>query len=340
MRVRNAKAKGKRVTKVGFAISNQQKPAQPTKFIFAFCLFGFLPMSLLHSLSSLWTDPPPALAFELSEAGVAMARTGKAPDFDFRPLESGVLSVSPLRDNIIDADKLAAAVRSMVPANGNRKRREAALILPDSCVRVSILDFDSFPSDAKEQLSLVRFRMKKSVPYDVDSAMLSYHAQNAGGNGKKVDVVVAVAPLEIISRYEAPFRAAAIEPGLVTLSALASLELIHEPGTVVVAKLSGRMLTIMVVSSGVLKLVRSLELSHPGIPEIASDLYPTFVYTEDNLGVKVEKLLLAGFGEMAAEAKHQFARELNLPVDVIRAAAGVAGENSLGLVGYLKSLAA
>jgi len=169
--------------------------------------------------------------------------------------------------------------------------------------------------------------------------MLSYQAQ-AGGNGKKVDVVVAVAPLEIISRYEAPFRAAAIEPGFVTLSALASLELIHETGTVVVAKLSGRILTILVVCSGVLKLVRSLEMTSLGIPEIASDLYPTFVYTEDNLGVKAEKLLLAGFGVMATEAQSLFSRELHLPVDLVQGVSGAAGENSLGLAGYLKSLAA
>ncbi len=153
-------------------------------------------------------------------------------------------------------------------------------------------------------------------------------------------MVVAVAPLEIISRYEAPFRAAAIEPGFVTTSALAALELVHETGTVVVAKLSGRMLTILVVSSGVLKLVRSLELTEPGIAEIAADLYPTFVYIEDNLGAKAEKLLLAGFGRLAAEARDQFARELHLPVELIRAGVGVAGENNLGLLGYLQSLAA
>jgi hypothetical protein len=94
-----------------------------------------------------------------------------------------------------------------------------------------------------------------------------------------------------------------------------------------------------VVCSGVLKLVRSLDLTNPGIPDIAADLYPTFVYTEDNLGGKAEKLLLAGFGAMAAEAQDQFSRDLHLPVDLVRTGAGVAGENSLGLVGYLKSLA-
>src|SRR5712692_7387990 len=124
-------------------------------------------------LAALWRDPPPAFAFELSEAGIAMARTGKEPDFDFRPLDAGIISVSPLRDNILEPEKLASTVRGMVPPNGSRKRRDAALILPDSSVRVSVLDFDSFPTDAKEQLSLVRFRIKKGVPYDVESAILS-----------------------------------------------------------------------------------------------------------------------------------------------------------------------
>ena len=292
------------------------------------------------TLSSLWRDPPPALVFELSEAGIAMSRTGRERGFDFRPLEPGIISVSPLRDNILEPEKLAAAVRGMVPPNGGRRRRDAALILPDSCARVSVLDFDDFPSDAKEQLSLVRFRLKKSVPYEVESAALSYQAQASTGNGKKFDVVVAVAPADIIARYEAPFRSAAIEPGLVTTSALAALELVKENGTVVVAKLSGRMLTILVVSSGVLKLVRSLELTEPGTAEIAVDLYPTLVYIEDTLTAKAEKLLLAGFGRLAAEARDQFASELRLPVDLVHASAGVAGENSLGLAGYLQSLGA
>ena len=79
-----------------------------------------------------------------------------------------------------------------------------------------MLDFDSFPTDAKEQLSLVRFRLKRSVPFDVESAAVSYCAQPAAD--KKVDVVVVMAPLEIVARYEAPFRAAGMNPGLVTTS--------------------------------------------------------------------------------------------------------------------------
>ena len=297
-------------------------------------------MGLLHSVSALWRDPPPPLAFELSESGIAMARTGKNPEFDFRPLDPGIVSVSPLRDNILDPEKFASAVRALVPQNGGRRRRNAALILPDACARVWVLDFDNFPSDASEQLSLVQFRLKKSVPYDVESAALSYYAQEPAGKKKKYDVVVAVAPMEIVSRYEAPFRALAIEPGYVTTSALAALDLVNATGTVAVAKLSGRMLTILVISSGLLKLVRSLELSDPGVAEIGADLYPTFVYIEDQLGEKAEKLLLAGFGRFGAEARDQFTRELQLPVELIHSSVGVAGDYNLGLLGYLQSFIA
>ena len=292
------------------------------------------------SLSALWRDPPPAFAFELSEAGIAMARTGRAPEIGFLPLDPGTVSVSPLRDNILEPEKFAAAVRGLVPQTNSRRRRSAALMLPDACARVWVLDFDDFPSDAKEQLSLIRFRMKKSLPYDVESAALSYHVQGPAGKTRKYDVVVAVAPAEIVSRYEAPFRALGIEPGFVTISALAALDLVRRQGTLAVAKLSGRMLTILVVSSGALKLVRSLELTDAGLAEIAADLYPTFVYIEDQLGEKAEQLLLAGFGRFGAEAREQFARELQLPVELIHSGVGVVGDHNLGLLGYLQSFAA
>ncbi len=51
-----------------------------------------------------------------------------------------------------------------------RKRRDVALILPDFSARISVLDFDQFPTDPKEQASLIRFRLKRSVPFDVESA--------------------------------------------------------------------------------------------------------------------------------------------------------------------------
>ena len=158
------------------------------------------------------------------------------------------------------------------------------------------------------------------------------------GEGKKFDVIVVVAPLEVVSRYEAPFRAAGMNPGLVTTSSLAVLNLIDDPGVTVVAKVSGHALTVMVLNHGRLKLVRCLEIAGNDITEIAADLYPTFVYIEDNLGAKAERLLLCGFGERLETARQQFQHELGVEVQPVRSPLGPPNESNAGLLGYLRSL--
>jgi type IV pilus assembly protein PilM len=228
-------------------------------------------------------------------------------------------------------------VRSLAGTQAARKRRDVALILPDFSARISVLDFDLFPKDPKEQASLIRFRLKRSVPFDVESAVVSYWAQN--GEKGKTDVVVVMAPLEIVSRYESPFRTAGMNPGMVTTSCLAALELAPEAGLSVLAKLSGRVLTVVVRDKIQLKLVRCLELPSTDLEDVAAVLAPTFVYIEDNVGRRAERLLLCGFGAATAEAESRFAEELDVEVEPLRSPLGVPGENNAGLLGYLRSIA-
>ena len=63
-----------------------------------------------------------------------------------------------------------------------------------------------------------------------------------------------------------------------------------------VAKITGRALSLLVRDKGTLKLVRCLELPSAELEDITAVLVPTFVYMEDNLGGRAEKLLLCGFG--------------------------------------------
>src|SRR5579862_7490770 len=121
-------------------------------------------MKIPAPIAALLQEPPPVMAFELSEAGIAMARMGAKTELDFRPLRPGVLSISPLKDNVMMPDELSIAVRELAAHNGKSKRRDAVVILPDYCTRIAVLDFDSLPSDSKEQATLVRFRIRKSVP--------------------------------------------------------------------------------------------------------------------------------------------------------------------------------
>jgi len=290
---------------------------------------------LLDSVKRILMDPPPSMAFEISEAGLAAARIGARAELDFVPLKAGTLTISPLHENVTDAEDFTQAVRKLSSAAS--RKHDVALILPDYCTRTSVLDFDSFPSDAKEQLALIRFRSKRAVPFDVESAALSYWAQPS--LHKRIDVVVVMTPVEVVTRYEAPFRELGLHPGLVTTSALAALELAPENGLSVMAKLSGRVLTVLVREKSVLKLVRCLEMPSASLEDIAGVLAPTLVYVEDNLGGRAAQLLLCGFGPRSGEAEQRFAQEFQVPVELVRSALASPGENDAGLLGYLKSVA-
>jgi len=292
---------------------------------------------ILDHLKSVLQDPPPSLAFEISESGIAVAKIGSKAELDFQPLKPGTLSISPLKENIVDPDDFADAVRQLTASQNPRKRKDVALILPDFSTRITVLDFDNFPSDAKEQLALIKFRLKRSVPFDVETAAISYFPQTSAA--KKMDVVVVVTPFEIVARYEAPFRAVGMNPGLVTMSGLAALELAPEAGLTVTAKLTGHVLTVLVRQKNVLKLVRCLELPSPDLEDVAGVLLPTFVYVEDNLGGRAERLMLCGFGQGTTAAQHRFEADLGVEVEPLRSTLGMPGEHDAGLLGYLRSIA-
>ncbi|MBM3747123.1 MAG: hypothetical protein FJW34_15150 [Acidobacteria bacterium] len=284
-------------------------------------------------LARLLKDPPPGYVFELSEAGIAMGRTTRPPQFGFRPLEPDVLAISPVRDNVLRLEALTAEVQALAAAPESRKRQGVVVILPDGSVRVSVLDFDAFPSDAAQQLSLVRFRIKKSLPYDLEGASLSYWAQTSGGG--RVDVVAAVAPLELVARYEAAFRAAGFQPGLVTTSSLAAMNLVRGDDPAVVAKLSGRVLTLSVVEGAAPKLLRSIEVAEGTAEEILGHLHPTFAYAEDHLAARPRRLLTCGFDARDAGA---FESELGVTAEPLQSRWGAAAGHNAGLLGCLESL--
>jgi type IV pilus assembly protein PilM len=291
-------------------------------------------MSLWKQITHLVKDPPPEHIFELSEAGIAYSRNGET---GFQAFEPGVLVVSPTADNLLQPKAVTSALASIAPPNGN-KRRPATLILPDYAARVSLLDFDSFPSSPEEQLPLVRFRVKKTIPFDIDSAAVSYWAQPASTKAgvKKVEVVAVTVAMEILARYEAVFRGANLYPGEVTTSGLAALNLYSASGVVVIAKLTGNVLTVMAVDDGQLKLFRCLAIEDGGLnqgndEEILAVLNPTFAYIEDELGQKPEKLILCGFTKPL--------EGLNIEMEPLRSHLGTANAYNAGLLGYLEGAA-
>jgi type IV pilus assembly protein PilM len=280
-------------------------------------------MSFLDSLAKLVKDPPPEHVFELSEAGVAYSVHGHT---EFERLPEGTLVPSPIEDNIRQPEKIAALLHKVVP-QGPRKRVPAALILPDYAARVSVLDFDSFPSAPEEQLSLVKFRVKKTIPFDIESAAVSYASQPGSTSKAKIEVVAVTVALEVLARYEALFRNAGFHPGEITTSGIAALRLMGAGDSVLLAKLAGKVLSVMILVGGRLRLFRCLTLEDASDEELLSVLLPTFAYSEDELVSPVKKIVLCGFP--------QTPQGLPVETDVLRGPFGVAPAWGAGLAGYV-----
>src|SRR5579872_263647 len=291
----------------------------------------------MSSFANLFQDPPPTHIFELSENGLAFAAVSEPEGAGFTPFDAGVLLVSPVHDNIQQPGLVQERIRASIPPNGKRR---AALILPDYCARVAVLDFDAFPDSHEERLALLRFRMKKSVPFDVDSAVVSYAIQprRREPGESKVEVLVAIIAAEIVARYEAPFRGLGFHPGFITTSSLASLNLVDPDEVSMLAKLGGQVLSLIVLQGSAIKLTRCVELDNDGPEEIEAVLHPTVAFIEDELKASLKRIWLCGF-ERHPDLGQRWQAEWKSAVEPLKSQFGVPGSNNAGLLGYLESVA-
>lgn len=299
-------------------------------------------MRWLHWLKSLVSDPPPEVVFEVSASGIAWTQT-RHPRPEWTPLPEGTLEISPLENNIRNPAAFAAAVRAAAGEGEARGRRRAALILPDYCARVTVLDFDSFPAEPEEQLQLVRFRIRRVVPFDVEHAFVACYPQPRADGSKRVDVVAAVVNMDVASHYESPFRAAGLHCGFVTLSALAALSLspAEEPFQAnprVVAKLSGDTLAVSLLEEARLRLFRCVQLGGEELDEATDVLATTLAYAEDELGGRAAALQVCGLAPARREWLARWREEFGLPVSGVRGRLGEPAPHNAGLYGYLESL--
>ena len=97
----------------------------------------------------------------------------------------------------------------------------------------------------------------------------------------------------------------------------------------VIAKLSGKTLSVMVLRGEILKLFRCVALEEVTEGQILSVLQPTLSYVEDELAAPAEKLTLCGFPSGALSS-------LRCEKAVLGASFGTPGAFNAGLLGYLE----
>jgi len=243
---------------------------------------------------------PPA-AVEVLSAGVLAAAVPVAgpPVFAFAALRAGSLLPGIEESNLRAPDVVAAAIR-MALDKVEPRSRSVTLVLPDTVVRVFMLDFDSLPSKQADVIPILRFRLRKMVPFDVEHAGVSY--QILSRTETEVRVLAAILPGTILTEYEDAVRAAGYDPGAVLSSSLAALETMDTMEASMAAHLSGNTLTTTITAGENLLLYRTLELPEVHdlrIAEIQRDIAVAAAYFEDKLHARPQKMHYAGSARLS-----------------------------------------
>jgi type IV pilus assembly protein PilM len=244
--------------------------------------------------------PKPKLACEIAADRVLAGRLTENGDglaaSAARALAPGSVIPDLVENNLRQRDAVRAGIESALGGIATRSK-DVIAIVPDAAVRVMLVEFDTLPSDEEEALGVVRFRLKKSLPFDVDKAKISYHAQKVND---EVRVVAAVAMASVLADYETAFRDAGFNPGVVLPSTLAALGAADATKPTLVIKVDAHTTSIAILNQNQLQLFRTLENTR-GITitgdQLAEEVYPSVVFFQDTYHLNIEQIYVAGLPE-------------------------------------------
>lgn len=267
-----------------------------------------------------WLDatPHPGLVIEIAPEQVSAARfsrTGSLESFTVEMLPPGAVAPSAIETNIVNVSAVKAAM-GRVREKLRMKDEDAALLVPDPVIRVFVQHFDDFPRSAEEAIPMLRWKLKKSVPFEVEETLLSYMRQQPRGEG--VDVVTAIARLRIIKEYEALLDAESVRPGVVLSSTLSAISLLEDARPTLLARLSGTSLTTAIVREGVLAGYRCTELPATAAeitPQmLLEEVFPLAAYYQDTWQEGIQAVRVAGLQKRLPEFVRSLQEEFKCDV--------------------------
>jgi type IV pilus assembly protein PilM len=261
----------------------------------------------MNLLASWLASPPPDAAVEIAPTHVSAASVASrgstsagmtVRSYAVEPLPPGSITASLGSHNIVDRPAVTAAVRAVLERLEARTPR-IALVIPDLAAKVSLIRFDDVPARRDDLDQLVRWQLRKSAPFPIDDACVTYSAGVRSVDGG-AEFVVALARRDIVEEYEGVCADAGTYAGLVDLSTFSLLNLVlASPGgsesDYLAVHMRAEYTSIAIVRGGDVVFFRNRP---EGGDETLPDLvHQTAMYYEDRLsGQGFSRVLLGGSG--------------------------------------------
>ena len=246
----------------------------------------------MRRLAALFSTPGPSVAVALRAEGVsavqlAWGANGPAiAGHAHADLAAGLVTPSLTGANVVDAEGVSQVLRAVLDRLPRRPSR-VALVVPDGAAKVSLLRFETLPARSRDLDDLVRWRIGKSAPFDVDEAQLDYTFGAAIGDAGR-EVVAALMRRDVVESYERVCGAAGVHAGVVDV---ASFNVINALRAAVPAASAGDWLlvhaaagssTLAIVRDGAPVFCRNRAVA--GARALGDLVHQTAMYYQDRLG--------------------------------------------------------
>ncbi len=248
-------------------------------------------MAVLTRLRRLLVPSAPTTSVEVAADRVTGLTIGRGPGravtgVETEMLPDGALLPTANAANMTDRTAVIEAlgrVLKRLPGTPNR----VALVIPDSAAKVSLMAFEQIPARAADLDQLVRWQARKTAPFRIEDAQVSYSSGlQIEGGGR--ELIVTLMRRDIVEEYEAVCADAGAYAGVVDLASFSLVNAVLAGGAVsdvdvdwLLVHVAHGYCTVAIVRSGQLILFRNRPAEGDG--NLADLLHQTTMYYEDRL---------------------------------------------------------
>ena len=246
--------------------------------------------------------PPVALDMGINQ--VALTRLAKDKEakkwsltsYDLVEIPEDLLDSDFFRMRVRSADRFRELVAGAMRREGVETDR-ISMVIPDHLARVALLSFDELPRTRREVIEMVRWKMKKAVPFKVEESTVDYQVlPRAEGGYTLLSVLI---PTSILEEHESLLAGQNIRVGLIDLSTFSLVHLyrsvvdaeVPADGEFMLLNATGTFFTVMIFRAGVPIFYRCKTFAFGGVddPEsnhrlIHREVQASLLYYQERLG--------------------------------------------------------
>lgn len=265
----------------------------------------------LHSPLRGYFEPRlPGVACEISRQFFSVARmdprrSHRVDGFAVENIPQGLVEPSLTEPSVRSIEELGKIIKATLTKAGVNTNR-ISLAIPDACARVAIHPFETLPSKREEKTELLKWKLKKTIPYAIDDSHLSYVEQKTE-TGKN-HVITANIHKEVLAQLEEVFESLGIHVGFVTLSTFAAYELLarQHPDeireSVLFMRVRSSNISSLIIQQEALVFYRHTDYNFESPMDLMvnwsadpyEEIHPCLMYFQDKLGAAgVDKVYLS-----------------------------------------------